>query len=575
MLTLAKNRKTDYRIVIRKSPAPSVFHAAEELKHFLGEMTGADFPIFFDDAPRAEKEIVVGENAHLDALNEAGAGIDAAALGKEGLWVKTVGETLVCAGSDVRGALYAVYQLLDEHLGCRWFTAEDSFIPRRSELTVPEIDDRYLPPLEFRDPYMQAYNDGAFYSRNRCNAESGMLTEAEGGKVTYARFVHSLDEIVSPKEYFASHPEYFALRYDENGNGVRQSGYAQPCLTNPEVLEIAKKNVRKILATRPGANIISVSQNDNWSYCQCDRCRAVDEEEGSHAGTLLRFVNAIAEDLEEDYPDLAVDTLAYVYTRKPPKLTKPRRNVIIRLCSIECCFGHPLAECSLSGSEGGQASFTSDLEGWAAICGRLHIWDYTANFAHAIQPFPDFKVLQPNIRYFIDHGVTGIFEEGENSVPEHGELNPLRQYVLAKLLWNPDRDFDTLVNEFLTGYFGMAAPAVRAWYDLLHAGVTDDIHVHIYDSPHQPYLSEEFLDKSEPIFDEAERMAENDKILARVKKLRLSIRYVRLALTPAGTPGRAEEAEKFIADVRASGIGSYREGTVLADVEPAIREGKI
>ena len=147
--------------------------------------------------------------------------------------------------------------------------------------------------------------------------------------------------------------------------------------------------------------------------------------------------------------------------------------------------------------------------------------------------------------------------------------------MLAKLLWNPELDFDRLVDEFLAGYFSMAAPAVRQWYDLLQSGVAEDVHVHIYDSPHQPYLSDEFLDASEPIFDEAERMADNEKILARVKKLRLSIRYVRLAHTPADAPGRAEEAERFIEDVRASGIGSYREGTVLADVEPRIREGKI
>lgn len=572
MLTLAERRKTAYRIVIAKDPSPSVFHAAEELKRFLGEISGADFPIAFDTDRQTECEIIIGKNAHFDALD---CGVDIAGLGTEGIWLKTVGCALVLAGSDVRGALYAVYQLLDEHLGCRWFTAEDSFIPKRACLTLPELDERFIPPLEFRDPYMLNYNDGAFYSRNRCNAESGQLGPTEGGKVTYARFVHTMQELVPPEEYFESHPEYFALRIDENGNGVRQNGYAQPCLTNPEVLAIAKKNVRRILASRPDADIISVSQNDNFTYCQCEKCRAVDEEEGSHAGTLLRFVNAIAEDIEADYPHVAVDTLAYQYTRKPPKITKPRGNVIVRLCSIECCFGHPLESCSLSGTEGGQGSFTADLEGWSAISSRLHIWDYTANFAHAIQPFPDFKVLAPNIRYFIRHGVTGIFEEGENSVRDHGELNPLRQYVLAKLLWNPELDPERLINEFLAGYFGMAAPAVREWFDLLHAGVTEDVHVHIYDGPRQPYLSDEFLDASEPVFDEAERLADDDTILERVKKLRLSVRYVRLAHTPADAEGRREAAERFIEDVRASGIGSYREGTVLADVEPRILNAEI
>ena len=571
MLTLAKDKKTGYRIVIAAQPSPSVFHAAEELRRFLGEITGAVFPIAFDTAEQTPEEIVVGDSAHLRALD---CGVDVAGLGKEGVWLKTVGRTLVLAGSGVRGALYAVYQLLDEHLGCRWFTVRDSFIPRRSELTLGELDERYVPPLELRDPYMLRYDDGAFYARNRCNAGTGKLGPAEGGKVSYARFVHSLDELVSPREYFDSHPEYFALRYDENGNASRQSGYAQPCLTDPDVLAIVKKNVRKILAADPDADIISVSQNDNQLFCQCDRCRAVDEEEGSHAGTLLRFVNAVAEDLEKDYPDVAVDTLAYQYTRKPPKLTRPRKNVIVRLCSIECCFGHPLESCALSGTEGGQGSFTSDLEGWSAISDRLHIWDYAANFSRSLQPFPDFPVLQANIRYFIRHGATGIFEEGENSRPEHGELNPLRQYLVAKLLWDPNADFEQMVNEFMTFYFGMAAPAVRRWYDLLHAGVTEDVHVHIYDDSCQPYLSDEFLDRSDELFDRAERLADNDEILARVKKLRLSVRFVRLVRMPADAPDRAEEIERFIADVRAAGIGSYREGTTLEEGEALLRRGE-
>ena len=61
-------------------------------------------------------------------------------------------------------------------------------------------------------------------------------------------------------------------------------------------------------------------------------------------GTLLRFVNAVADAVAERYPDVLVDTLAYQYTRNVPKLTRPRRNVIIRLCSIECCFRHPLTD---------------------------------------------------------------------------------------------------------------------------------------------------------------------------------------------------------------------------------------
>ena len=82
--------------------------------------------------------------------------------------------------------------------------------------------------------------------------------------------------------------------------------------------------------------MISISQNDWHGYCECEKCRALDEHEGTHAGTLIHFVNAVAEEVEKEHPDILIETLAYQYTRKPPRHVRPRRNVVTRLCSIEC-----------------------------------------------------------------------------------------------------------------------------------------------------------------------------------------------------------------------------------------------
>ncbi len=49
-------------------------------------------------------------------------------------------------------------------------------------------------------------------------------------------------------------------------------------------------------------------------------------------GPLLRAVNAVADAIVTDFPDVAISTLAYQHTMKPPMLTKPRKNVIVRLC---------------------------------------------------------------------------------------------------------------------------------------------------------------------------------------------------------------------------------------------------
>jgi hypothetical protein len=310
-----------------------------------------------------------------------------------------------------------------------------------------------------------------------------------------------------------------------------------------------------------------VSQNDWYNFCTCEKCRALDEYEGSHSGTLIHFINQIAESIEDEFPGIAIDTLAYQYTRKPSLHVRPRKNVIVRLCSIECCFSHPLSECD--------TAFKDDLIGWSKVCGRLHIWDYVVNFAHALSPFPNFRVLQPNIKFFIEHNVTGIFEEGNNSDRESGEFNALKQYIIAKLLWNPDYDAETGIAEFMTAYYGMASAEIRRYFELIHNQITPDIHMHIYDPPRTAYLSPAMLDEADKIFDRAERLADNETILARVKKLRLSVRYVRAVNIPSSDPNRSAVIEEFIADVRASGVTSYREGARLEHTEPLLREGKI
>ena len=106
-----------------------------------------------------------------------------------------------------------------------------------------------------------------------------------------------------------------------------------------------------------------MSQNDNRNYCTCDKCAASDVREGSPAGTLLRFVNAVADDIAKDYPDVVIDTLAYQYTRPVPKITRPRPNVCVRLCSIECCFSHPLDDDTCAQN----AAFHRDIVAWNEV----------------------------------------------------------------------------------------------------------------------------------------------------------------------------------------------------------------
>ncbi len=553
-ISLSSGGRSSYSIVVATNALPSERYAATELQSYLEKISGAKLPIVTDDVRPGSREILLGDNAHLRKL---GSKVDFAGLGTDGFVLRTAGDRLIIAGGKPRGTLYGVYELLEQKLGVRWFTPEVESVPRTNHILLPALDQTNVPALEYREVFWtEMMRNADFAARHRLNGNHYALTEKHGGRaVVYFPFVHSLDSLI-PADLYKEHPEYFPLI-----NGQRKNGYVQRCLSNPDVVKLAIANVRKWIKENPQATIISVSQNDTANWCQCDQCKAFDDQEGTPAASLIRFVNTIAEDIERDYPNIRIDTLAYQYTRKPPKTLRPRANVIIRLCSIECCFAHPLDSCDSAQNR----RFRDDIIAWEPVAPKLYVWDYTPNFGHYQQPFPNFDVLQPNIRFFVQHGVKGMFEQGNYS-PGQGEMGPLRSYLLAELLWHPDADVRQLTTEFLSGYYGPAAPKVQAYLDLLEAQVRDGkTHAHIYDSPKAAYLNDSFITQADKLFDQAEEGAGDSAIRARLEVTRLPIWYVQLATSRLTGTARDELLKHFLTVARGAGITHISEGRSLDD----------
>jgi hypothetical protein len=612
--TLVDNGQSSWKIITGGNASPSEKHAGKELQHFIGRISGVDIPILDDTSKMGKNEIILGNN---NRLAELGVCIDWSRLGDEGFIIKTVDDKLLIVGGGLRGTIYGVYTFLEEYLGCRWLSSEVDYIPKRNTIEIPDIDIEQIPVLEYREPYYYDAFDGDWAVRNKCNSSFARLEEKHGKKLKYSRyFVHTFDRLVPVSEYFDEHPEYFS-----EVNGKRISERTQLCLTNEDVYNLVLEKVREWIEMEPDATIFSISQNDWYNPCQCPKCKEIDDREGSHSGTLLHFVNRIAEEIEKDYPDKLIDTLAYQYTRKPPKYIRPRNNVIVRLCSIECCFSHPLEECDeicyrFADKVYKESSFAEDLKEWGKISDRLYVWDYVTNFHNYIMPFPNLYVLQPNIRFMIKNNVKGIFEEGNYAKGGRGEFAELRAYVLAKLLWNPDYNVDLAIDEFLVGYYGNAAAPIRQYIDLIHKKAADEkVHISIYDPPEKKYLLKEFsqnverlfniakeqsdnqdileriyrnlqdyeppidrylpagyLSEAEELFDRAERLAGDDEILERVRHARLPIEYVKLARMPKSHPCREELIENFFLKLKKAGITEIKEGRSLNEIKQLMLE---
>jgi hypothetical protein len=180
--------------------------------------------------------------------------------------------------------------------------------------------------------------------------------------------------------------------------------------------------------------------------------------------------------------------------------------------------------------DGTKAPFIYDLKQWGTVCDRIYIWDYTTCFAHYPAPHPNWRTLQPNMQAFARNGVRGVFEQANWAQGGGVDLNELRAYVIAKLLWDPDADVERHIREFTDHYYGAAGVYIREYINTLCDKVdSDNIHVGFNDNLESPLFDETMLDRYDAIYDKAEAAVKDDALaLRRVRKARLSIRWVRM-----------------------------------------------
>ncbi len=502
-LPLIENGRSEFTVCLPASLSNQALANVDTLREYFRAVTGVELPISTDSETAGRRifiEIGVSHNSRI-AVPE---------LGSDGFVIWTdQGDLYLTANTDY-GFQNAVYTFIESYLGCRLYSPTVRVVPERTAVVLPEINDRQVPAITFR---MQNLHDSSYTNWHKLNTNDD-----------FGLFVHTFQTLVPPDKYFKSHPEYFSL---VNGNRIPTG---QLCLTNPEVFRIVVDELRARMKANPQARFWSVSQNDTYVPCECEACHAIDSAEGSPSGSILTFVNQVA----DEFPTMTISTLAYQYSRSAPKHTKPRPNVNIMLCSIECNRSKPLAQ------DPSSTSFVKDIEDWNELTHNIFLWDYVINFRNLVSPFPNLHVLQPNIRFFADNGITTVFEQGLPGFS--GEFAELRIYLIAKLLWNPDINVDSVEDDFLQGFYGKATPFIRRYIDTMHAVMqASGEGLDIYGYPTRSkdgYLSAPMLDIYGEIFDRAEAaVADEPEVLSRVRTARLPVQFAILEQAKVAAAG--------------------------------------
>lgn len=414
--------------------------------------------------------------------------------------LKSDSKSIYLVASNQKYLRYAVYSLL-EIWEFRKFTAAETYIPNLSQVVFAKNTKKIeQPSFDYRALFYPDCYDEDFRDWHKLDWQVE----------DFGIWGHSFNMLVPAKEYFKSNPKLFALYEGERNT-------ESLCMTNDTVVELVEKKMAKIIAETPNAQFYSVSQNDDVVYCECAECRKINQKYGGPQGSLYYFLNKIA----AHFPKTKITTLAYLHTLKPPVNLKIEPNIYTIFCPIELNRGKAITAQN-------SPTFVKTLENWSATSPHLFLWDYTVQFSNYMSPFPNLEPFQSNYKLFKKNKVKGIFAQGYADVP--GDFSELRQYLLAKLMWNTDINIEATTADFLRGFYGKAAPFVNKYLNLLAEYQSkNNTNLDIYSGPVQArntFLTPEAMDQYDTLLEQAANAVETDSVLnLRVQKLRLALEF--------------------------------------------------
>lgn len=531
--------------------------AVEYLKSALESITSAQFNLLPCRNYADGKAFVLATDADCGAS-------------QGGYRLKITEENISILATDYEGLTCAVYAFLEEKLGCMFVARDYDYLPKLDTVYLDKQDYSFTPSVTWRYVYCDESDIPKDEDGNRSlygNYRYSKLRLNGSGNNDWYRWVHTSFSYISPEEYFDEHPEYFSMYM---GKRTYEQGpvSGQLCWTNEDVYEIISTKVLQEMRDNPDIHIWDISQMDTWESkgkgCACDACKAIDKREGSQMGSLLTFINRLADEVKKEFPDNYISTLAYNYSDEPPKNLKPRDNVIIKLCLMPGDCASSYAQPDGKYSEKGH-----DLvEKWGKVAKHIVIWDYNIDFHNYMMPFPVLDTLKANNDFYIENNVYGMFHQ--MSADKGGDFAELNSYVMARLMWDKDVDVQQIFNKFLTVYYKEAAPYIAQYYGLLRENVQKSgQQLYIYADPAQyytSYLSPSNLDDYLDIFQEAEQAVSYDSELTnRVKLAKKGVLYVKALQFSSDLDGRRQALDEFMQVCTSNGITSLLEGEQNGD----------
>lgn len=556
-ITIVDGRSSTYSIVIPAGPTKIEEQSAKVLQDYVKRSTGMQLEIVSEQRKTSANAIYIGHTRKEGIIIPG-------KLPAESYRLQVSGSDLMICGGSGRGLIYGVYAFIEKYMGAKKLADAPAVVPERKKLKIPAgLKEESRPQFMYRESFYPAMRDQEYLEWHRMQRFEDL----------WGLWGHSYFKLVPPATYYKAHPEYYALV-----KGKRLA--TQLCLSNEDVFKITVAEMKKRMDANPDGYYWSISPNDDIYWCTCDKCKATDDEQGTPAGSLIKFVNRVA----KTFPDKLFTTLAYGYTHRAPRTIKPEDNVYIMLSNIDAFRDKPLA------TEGSAAAFRNDVKQWGALTENIFVWDYITQFTNYVAPFPNLLTLQPNMQYYKENGIKGVFAQGSGDT--YSEWAELRSYLTVKLLNDDKADVKALTEEFLHDFYGPAAKFLLQYIGQVHGNLEDSKRkLDIYGNPvneWNTWLSPEKLNNYGELMEAASASVETKPVYAeRVGRVWLPLEYTVLqqsrfyGIEKFGVfeedakgawivkPGLKEKVTRFVANCKKAKVTELSEGGLSPDAYQA------
>ena len=461
-LPIVKDGKSPYCIVVNPAGPEAAVWAASDLQTYIRKATGADLPVVRPEKRGARPAFLIG----FDKVTAP-----------EGFRVRTDGNDIRISGDDTAGSLglhwangartgswYGVCDFLEKQLGIRWFMPgeQGEYVPVRSSWSVPELDYGDAPRFEYRRLNYQTF---PWMSKEQIRENQLFARRNRGGNAHVWQGAHSWRKHLRGEDYFAEHPEYFALvggrRLGVNIHGL------QICTTNPAALDQLAANLIADAKKFKKPVMISLTPNDGGNLCECPACQALDDgirPDGSRIMTtrMITYANEMAQRITRIVPDQKLGLYAYSFYAESVGKLKIHPAVTVMEVLNDTGLNYYRAD--------QRERHLGNLKGWRERLNKLYFYTHPDGIGGLELPCCQFDNISMLFDNLYAAGVTGI---DINNKPSYG-ASALNNYFYLKYAWGGIKDRRKFYDETLRDCYGpVGAPVMKAYFADIEKRLSD------------------------------------------------------------------------------------------------------